>query len=115
MENQTIKIEYKKFNSFLKDYLKMMNRGWLFMLINKNYNKNDQIFFKIKVAGFDSELDAEGTVIFIGENEQGSQGIGMAFSFNKQSDKTLSTSLSSMIMDRYGEWGKRICLLVEGK
>lgn len=109
MESSNLKIEYKKFNSFLKDYIRMMNRGWLFMRINEEYNIGKEITFDIKVAELTKELKALGVVAFSGLNDQGHQGVGFIFSFDETSGTYLKEKIPSDIRENYGEfWGSRV-------
>ncbi|HSW60146.1 MAG TPA: hypothetical protein VLJ60_05070, partial [bacterium] len=113
MADQNIKIDYKKLNSFLKDYVRMMKKGWLFLMINEDYRPGDNITFNIKVAGLEKELTAQGSVIYKGPNEKGSVGIGLKFSFDEKSSDLLSVKLKQLTLEKYGEiWGGRICSLM---
>ena len=113
MESSNLKIEYKKFNSFLKDYIRTMNRGWLFMRITEDYNIGKEIIFNIKVAELDKELKAVGTVVFSGLNDQGNQGIGFTFSFDEQSKNYLNGKIPANIKKSYGEvWGSKVCSFI---
>jgi len=113
MADQNIKIDYKKLNSFLKDYIRMMKKGWLFLIMNDDYNPGDSILFNIKVAGLEKELTASGNVVYKGPNEKGSDGIGLKFSFDERSSELLSVNLKKLILEKYGEtWGGRICSLM---
>ena len=113
MADQNIKIDYKKLNSFLKDYIRMMKRGWLFLIINDDYRPGDSITFNIKVAGIEKELNASGNVVYKGPNEKGSEGVGLKFSFDERSSELLSVNLKKLILEKYGEtWGGRICSLM---
>jgi len=114
MADQNIKIDYKKLNSFLKDYVRMMKRGWLFLMINDDYRPGDSITFNIKVAGIEKELNASGNVVYKGPNEKGSEGVGLKFSFDERSTDLLSTKLKDLTLEKYGDvWGNRICSLLE--
>ena len=84
MENSNIKIEYKKFNSFLKDYIRTMSRGWLFMRLQEQYNDGAEVYFSIKVSGLERELKARGNVVFNGKNAEGISGSGLKFIFGEE-------------------------------
>lgn len=110
MESSNLKIEYRKFNSFLKDYIRMMNRGWLFMRINEDYPSGKAVSFEIKVAELEKELRATGIVAFSGLNDQGNPGIGFKFNFDEETASYLNDRIPQGIKDRYGEfWGTRVC------
>ncbi|HRZ80384.1 MAG TPA: hypothetical protein P5044_10275 [bacterium] len=114
MESSNLKIEYKKFNSFLKDYIRMMNRGWLFMRINEEYNIGKEITFDIKVAELHKELKAVGIVAFSGLNDQGNHGIGFTFAFDEPTREYLSGNIPAGIKESYGEfWGSSVLSYLE--
>ena len=114
MENSNLKIEYRKFNSFLKDYIRMMNRGWLFMRITEDYPQGKTVSFEIKVAELEKDLKASGTVVFSGLNDQGNQGIGFRFSFDEETATYLNGKIPEGIKARYGEfWGTKVCAYLQ--
>lgn len=114
MENSNLKIEYRKFNSFLKDYIRMMNRGWLFMRMTENYSHGKTVRFEIKVAELEKELKASGIVVFSGLNDQGNQGVGFKFSFDEDTATYLNGKIPEGIKERYGEfWGAKVCAYLQ--
>ena len=116
MENSDIKIEYRKFNSFLKDYIRTMNRGWLFMRIQEQYQEGDEVNFSIKVNGLQRELKARGNVVFNGKNSDGVAGTGLRFTFDEATETYLEKNISLVINDKYGAvWGPKICSFMEDK
>ncbi len=114
MENSDIKIEYRKFNSFLKDYIRTMSRGWLFMRIQEQYKQGDEVNFSIKVQGLQQELKAVGSVVFNGQNSEGVAGTGLKFSFHEDTKSYLKKNIPLVINDKYGSvWGPKICSFME--
>ena len=114
MENSDIKIEYRKFNSFLKDYIRTMSRGWLFMRIQEQYKKDEEVNFSIKVNGLLRELKAKGKVVFNGKNSEGVAGTGLEFTFDETTAAYLEKNISLVINDKYGAvWGPKICSFME--
>jgi len=114
MENSNIKIEYKKFNSFLKDYIRTMSRGWLFMRIQEQYNEGDEVDFSISVSGLERELRATGNVVFNGKNAEGITGSGLKFIFDEETTAYLEKNIPLIIKDKYGAvWGPKICSFME--
>lgn len=109
MENSDIKIEYKKFNSFLKDYIRTMSRGWLFMRIQEQYREGDEVNFSIKVNGLQQELKAVGNVVFNGKNSEGVSGTGLKFNFIEETKDYLKKNIPLVINDKYGPvWGPKV-------
>jgi Tfp pilus assembly protein PilZ len=113
MTDQNIRIDYKKLNSFIKDYARMMKRGWLFLIIADEYGLGEQITFNISASCLEEELSAQGTVVYIGENEKGNNGVGINFSFSSKSKEYLSKALPALINQKYGSiWGEKICTFI---
>ena len=114
MEDDTIKIEYKKLSNFLKDYVKSMSRGWLFLMVDKEFNVGETLNFYIQVVPCEISLNAVGKVVFAGENDAGEEGIGLDFSFDEESKKVLKEDLHKSILEKYGDvWGAKLCSLTE--
>ena len=103
MENDIVKIEYKKFSSFLKDYIKSLSHGFLFLLSDEEHSVGELFSFSIKVAGMVKPLSADGRVIYAGNNSSGEKGIGLEFSFDEDSKKYISENLHEIISEKYGK------------
>lgn len=116
MKLSPIKIEYKKLASFLKDYIRMMSRGWVFLILDEEYKIGKTINFSIRTAGLDQNLEAEGTVVYCGDNESGEKGIGLKLVFESESQKFLSEKLNDVVIGKYGNvWGTKFSSLCGGK
>jgi Tfp pilus assembly protein PilZ len=114
MENASLKIEYKKFNSFLKDYVKTLSRGWIFLKMSKSYNKGTFLDFTFNVIDISEDIRAKGTVVFSGVNNEGSKGVGVRLDFSERSSELLKKKMPPALKEKYGEvWGGRICSLIE--
>ena len=112
MENDTIKIEYKKFSSFLKDYIKSLSRGYLFLISDEEHSIGESFAFSIKVSALGKPLSAKGTVIFAGENDIKEKGIGLEFAFDEESRRLIDEKLKEVVVDKYGNiWGTRLSAL----
>ena len=114
MENETIKIEYKKMSSFLKDYIKSLGRGYLFMISDEEHSVGESFAFSIKVPTLEKPLSAVGKVIFVGKNGTSEKGVGLEFSFDEESKKFIDEKLNEIVPGKYGDvWGKRLAALFE--
>ena len=112
MENDIVKIEYKKFSSFLKDYIKSLSRGYLFLISDEEHSIGEKFAFSIEVSALGKPLSANGNVIFVGENEAGDKGIGLEFSFDEDSKGFINEKLKETVLNKYGTvWGKRLSAL----
>jgi len=109
MENDTVKIEYKKFSSFLKDYIKSLSRGYLFLISDEEHSAGEKFTFSIEVPVLGKPLSAEGNVIFVGENEAGEKGIGLEFCFDGESKSFIDEKLKETVLNKYGNfWGTKL-------
>ena len=116
MEENSVKIEYRKFASFLKDYIRNMSRGELFLISDENRKAGEIFNFVIQVPGFEKLLKASGKVKYCGTGENGGKGFGIDFSFDEESEKFLSENLKNIVLDKYGEtWGAKISTLFADK
>lgn len=116
MEENSVKIEYRKFASFLKDYIRNMSRGELFLISDENRKVGEVFNFVIQVPGFEKLLKASGKVKYCGSGENGGKGFGIDFSFDEESEKFLSENLKNIVLDKYGEtWGTKISALFGDK
>ncbi|MBP5406427.1 hypothetical protein J6Z19_04680 [bacterium] len=114
MEDNSIKIEYKKFASFLKDYIRNMSRGELFLISDEKREVGEIFNFLIQVPGFEKLLKAEGKVKCVGCGDSGETGFGIDFVFDDESRKFLSGNLQKIIPDKYGNvWGAKILSLLK--
>jgi hypothetical protein len=112
MENEIVKIEYKKFSSFLKDCIKSFSCGYLFLISDEEHSLEETFAFSITVATLDKPLSAEGKVVSVGENESGEKGIGLEFVFDEESRKFIDENLKEIVISKYGSvWGTRLSAL----
>lgn len=112
MEDNIVKIEYKKFSSFLKDYIKSLSRGYLFLISDEEHSLDEEFAFSIKVPAFENPLSAVGKVIFVGENDMKEKGIGMEFSFDEENKSLIEEKLKDAVLNKYGTvWGTRLSAL----
>lgn len=102
MENDIVKIEYKKFSSFLKDYIKSMSRGYLFIISDEEHFLGEKFAFSIKVASIEKPLYAIGNVIYLGNNGSGEKGVGLEFDFDEESKQYISEKLPETVLEKYG-------------
>ncbi len=112
METTSLMIEYKKFNTFFMDYVKTINRGYLFMKMKHKYPIDTHLEFKVIVAGFDSEINFKGTVVFHGLNEKGKDGIGIFLDIDDETNKKIKEKIKQITTERYAHWGEDMLQLL---
>lgn len=116
MENTTLRIEYKKFNTFLFDYLKTISQGWLFMKMKHKYPVGTVLNLHLTVANIEKSIGIKCTVIFQGDNEEGKEGIGLKVFIEKHTADYLYKAIKKVCMEKYGEhWGSMIMNIMDRK
>ncbi len=113
MEGNSLRIEYKKFNTFLFDFIKTINQGWLFMKMKHKYAIGTEILFQLKVSDIESLIDIKGTVIYHGLNEEQKEGIGIKIDITNDVRNYLDTIIRDNCIEKYGQlWGTKIMNLI---
>ena len=114
MEEETVKIEYKKFSSFLKDCIKNFCRGYLFFVSDEEYSLGETFSFSIEAADLEKPLTANGKVIFVGENGMKEKGAGLEFSFDEESRDFVEKKMKETVIRKYGDfWGTKLSVLLK--
>lgn len=112
MENDIIQIEYKKFSSFLKDYIKSFSRGHLFLISDEERSLGETFSFSIEAEGLKKPLKATGKVISSGKNESGESGVELEITFDEESRKFIDGNLKETVVLKYGDfWGTKLSAL----
>lgn len=113
MDITTLRIEYKKFNTFLFDYLRTMCNGWLFMKMKHKYSIGTELHFQMNIAEIDEIILMKTGVIYHGQNHEGKDGIGLKIDFEQKSKTKLNTEIHRVCISKYGEvWGNKILELI---
>ena len=116
MEKESINIEYRKFSSFLKDYIKTLRDGHLFLASEETHSVGEVFDFSIKVHGLEEILKAEGKVVSAGCNDAGMKGIRLDFRFDSATGEYLSSKLPGIVLEKYGNvWGGKLDSLMTEK
>lgn len=104
MTDKTIlKLEYKKFNTFLFDYLRALNRGWIFMKMKHKYPIGTALHFVMSVTGMDEPLKFSGTVVHHGVNDEGKEGVGVRLTADGGSAADLRRHIGEHARRLFGE------------
>jgi len=109
MEENVLRIEYKKFNTFLFDYIKTISQGWLFMRMKNKYPVDTELFFQFNVTGIEEQFKIKGRVIYNGLNDEGKDGIGINLSIDDKTTQYIVDSIELNCKDRFGDfWTEKI-------
>lgn len=115
MSDKTIvRIEYKRFNTFLSDYLRSINRGWLFMKMKHKYPVGTKVTFLITVGEDKQPLALEGTAAYHGTSDEGKEGVGFYVSSDSEESEKVKKRVETQCREIFGEnLTSRIMALVE--
>jgi Tfp pilus assembly protein PilZ len=102
-DKTTLRLEYKKFNTFLFDYLRSLSRGWIFMKMKHKYPIGADLSFVITSAGIDKPLTIPGTVIFHGLNDEGKDGVGIRLKLTGEAAANLRRVIGAPCRELFGE------------
>ncbi len=98
----TLKIEYRKFNTFFLDYAKSINKGWLFMKMKKKYPEGTSIQFDLTVKDIISNVKIDGVVSYHGKNHKNEEGIGIKLSIPDETTKEMGNKIKKTASELYG-------------
>lgn len=102
-DKTTLRLEYKKFNTFLFDYLRSLSRGWIFMKMKHKYPVGTDLSFVITSAGVEKPLTIPGTVIFHGLNDEGKDGVGIRLKLEGETVANLRRVVDRACRELFGE------------
>lgn len=113
-EKTTIRLEYRKFTTFLVHYVKSLSRGWLFMNMKNRYPLGTNLTFLITVTGIDRILTLTGDVVHHGVNDEGKEGVGIRLTLDQETSDALRRTVEERCRALFGEWiSDRIMALAE--
>lgn len=98
-----LKLEYKKFNTFLFDYLRSLNRGWIFMKMKHKYPVGTVLNFVMSISGMDEPLKLSGTVVHHGVNDEGKEGVGVRLTADGGAAADLRRRIGAHARQLFGE------------
>lgn len=102
-DKTTLRLEYKKFNTFLFDYLRSLSRGWIFMKMKHKYPLGADLSFVITSAGIDKPLTIPGTVVYHGLNDEGKDGVGIRLKLEGEAAANLRRVIGQTCGTLFGE------------
>ena len=103
-----LRVEYKRFNTFLADYTKNISRGGTFIATKKPLPRGTEFRFELTVPKLPKPLSLKGKVMWTTTAEDASRanpsGMGIEFLFDSDSDRQDMASLvERVIREQFGE------------
>jgi type IV pilus assembly protein PilZ len=87
----TLRVDYKRMNTFFADYAKNISKGGTFIRTSKPLDVGTEFVFVLSIPGQSEHLQLRGEVIWIVEesqaNEERPAGMGIRFRFAEESEK----------------------------
>lgn len=102
-EKTTLRLEYKKFNTFLFDYLRSVSRGWIFMKMRHKYPVGADLSFVITSSGLEKPITIPGTVTYHGQNDEGKEGVGIRLKLEGEAAVNLRRTIGDTCRELFGE------------
>ncbi len=104
MAGTLFQVEYKKLNTFIYDFMKSIDRGWIFIRTNASPALGERIDFTFSVESLSSPLKFTGEVVYLGADENGSDGIGIKIVRGMSNADSVKKELISIVETKYGDY-----------
>ena len=87
----TLKVDYKRMNTFFADYAKNISKGGTFIRTNKPLDVGTEFVFVLSIPGQPDHLQLKGEVVWTVEediaDEERPAGMGIRFRFAEESER----------------------------
>jgi len=103
----TLKVEYKRLNSFFADYTKNISRGGTFIRTGNPLSIGTEFMFLLAIPTLDDPLSLRGKVQWVvteddaSEEEEAGMGIGFVYESEAERDKIAHT-VEELMVDQLG-------------
>jgi type IV pilus assembly protein PilZ len=88
----TLRVDYKRMNTFFADYAKNISKGGTFIRTSKPLDVGTEFVFVLSIPGQPDHLQLHGEVMWTVEEDQASDdqpaGMGIRFRFTEESERT---------------------------
>jgi type IV pilus assembly protein PilZ len=104
----TLKVDYRRLNSFFADYTKNISKGGTFIRTSKPLNVGTEFVFVLSLPTLNEQLQLNGEVMWVVTDDQSSEeqpsGMGIKFKFDSDDERTKVDEFVERIMiDALGE------------
>ncbi len=103
----TLRVDYKRMNTFFADYAKNISKGGTFIRTSKPLDIGTEFVFVLSIPGQSEQLQLRGEVMWTVEesraNEERPAGMGIRFRFAEESEKRkLDQFVSALMSEKLG-------------
>jgi type IV pilus assembly protein PilZ len=103
----TLRVDYKRMNTFFADYAKNISKGGTFIRTTKPLDVGTEFVFVLSIPGQPDHLQLRGEVVWTVEEEDADQdrppGMGIRFRFAQESEKTsLEQFVQKLMAEKLG-------------
>ena len=103
----TLKVDYKRMNTFFADYAKNISKGGTFIRTSKPLDIGTEFVFVLSIPGQADQLQLKGTVMWTVVEEQQAEdrpaGMGIRFNFTDDSERQqLEQFVGKLMADKLG-------------
>jgi type IV pilus assembly protein PilZ len=103
----TLRVDYKRMNTFFADYAKNISKGGTFIRTSKPLDVGTEFVFVLSIPGQQEHLQLQGEVMWTVEDEESSEehpaGMGIRFHFTHESERTdLEDFVGKLMSEKLG-------------
>jgi type IV pilus assembly protein PilZ len=103
----TLRVDYKRMNTFFADYAKNISKGGTFIRTNKPLDIGTEFVFVLSIPGQPDHLQLRGEVVWTveeeGSDEEHPPGMGIRFRFVDESERTeLEDFVQKLMAEKLG-------------
>ncbi len=103
----TLRVDYKRMNTFFADYAKNISKGGTFIKTSKPLDVGTKFVFVLSIPGQVDQLQLKGTVMWTVDEEQQTEdrpaGMGIRFNFTDDSERQqLESFVGKLMADKLG-------------
>jgi type IV pilus assembly protein PilZ len=103
----TLRVDYKRMNTFFADYAKNISKGGTFIRTSKPLDVGTEFVFVLSIPGQADQLQLHGEVVWTVDEEEATSdrpaGMGIRFHFDDDSErKTLEDFVAKLMSEKLG-------------
>ncbi len=104
----TLKVDYRRLNSFFADYTKNISKGGTFIRTSKPLKVGTEFVFVLSLPTLNEQLQLNGEVMWVVSDEQATEdepsGMGIKFRFDTEEDRLkVDRFVERLMVDALGE------------
>ena len=104
----TLRVEYKRLNTFFADYAKNISKGGTFIRTSKPLDIGTEFVFVLTIPNAETRLELRGRVVWVVRADDATDdnhaGMGIKFQFDSESERqTVETFVEALMRDALGD------------